>query len=282
MTKTEMIAAVKECAAKLGRAPNITEFHEITKVSKYEVRKNFGTHTRMLAESALPCEGSGYRVTQKDLFLDWAQIVRTLGKVPTMLEYEQGSRYSVRPLMTRYQGWGHVPAGMRECARQEGLEGEWGDVMEIIAARQRAKGAPLGKENGLCPRTLKPKFSPDLPTYGQPLLESPLAFAPTNEMGVVLLFGSVARELGFVILRVQAEFPDCEALREIEINRWQKVRIEFEYESRNFLTHMHSPADCDLIVCWNNNWRECPLEVLELRKVMGRRNLLPEICGDER
>jgi hypothetical protein len=85
-----------------------------------------------------------------------------------------------------------------------------------------------------------------------------------------LLFGSVARELGFVILRAQAEFPDCEAMREIEPNRWQRVRIEFEYESRNFFEHMHQAADCDLIVCWSHNWPDCPLEVLELESVLER------------
>jgi hypothetical protein len=58
-------------------------------------------------------------------------------------------------------------------------------------------------------------------------------------------------------------------MREIEPGRWQRVRIEFEYQSRNFLTHMHPLSGCDLIVCWENNWPECPLEVIELKKVIG-------------
>ncbi|HEY2496248.1 MAG TPA: hypothetical protein VGK24_04195 [Candidatus Angelobacter sp.] len=275
MTKEEIIAAVKACAEKLGRAPNAIEFHAATGISKYEIRKTFGTHTRMLKEGQLQCGGSGYRVSLRELFLDWAHIVRSLGKVPTMAEYEQMGKYSIRPLMTRYQGWGHVPAGMRECARQEGLESEWGDVMEIIAARQRAKGAPVGKSNGLRARTLQPRFSPDLPTYGQPLMHFPLVFAPTNESGVLLLFGSMARDLGFAILHAQAEFPDCEAMRQVQLNKWQRVRIEFEYESRNFLTHMHPPGGCDLIVCWINNWPECPVEVLELKSLLENQSNCP-------
>jgi len=51
--------------------------------------------------------------------------------------------------------------------------------------------------------------------------------------------------------------------------RWQRVRIEFEFQSRNFLQHFHDPEQCDLIVCWEHNWTECPLEVLELKKVIG-------------
>ena len=49
----------------------------------------------------------------------------------------------------------------------------------------------------------------------------PLVYAPTNEAGVMVLFGAVAREQGFAITRVQAAFPDCEAMREIEPGKWQ-------------------------------------------------------------
>ena len=45
--------------------------------------------------------------------------------------------------------------------------------------------------------------------------------------------------------------------------------IEFEYESRNFLRHLHDPSQCDIIVCWKHNWPECPLEVIELSKIGG-------------
>ena len=96
-----------------------------------------------------------------------------------------------------------------------------------------------------------------------------LAHCPTNELGVVYLFGSLAAGLGFMVLRMQAEFPDCEAMRRVEGGRCQWVRIEFEHESRNFLKHMHDASRCDLIVCWEHNWPECPLEVLELRGKIG-------------
>jgi hypothetical protein len=46
---------------------------------------------------------------------------------------------------------------------------------------------------------------------------------------VVLLFGSMARDLGFVVTRAQTEFPDREAMREMRPDRWERVRIEFEY-----------------------------------------------------
>jgi hypothetical protein len=58
------------------------------------------------------------------------------------------------------------------------------------------------------------------------------------------------------LTRIQKEFPDCEAMRLVEEDRWQRVLIEFEYESRNFVRHMHGANGCDLIVCWKYNWPE--------------------------
>jgi hypothetical protein len=85
---------------------------------------------------------------------------------------------------------------------------------------------------------------------------------------VLFLFGTVAAQLGFVVTWVRSEFPDCEAMILVGPEKWQRIRIEFEYESRNFLKHMHDAKECDLIVCWRHNWPECPVEVLELSAVM--------------
>lgn len=69
---------------------------------------------------------------------------------------------------------------------------------------------------------------------------------------------------------VQAGFPDCEAKRPIGPGQWQRVRIEFEYESRNFRDHGHPVDGCDVIICWRHNWFECQarLEVVELESVI--------------
>jgi hypothetical protein len=48
------------------------------------------------------------------------------------------------------------------------------------------------------------------------------------------------------------------------------VRIEFEFESRNFRDHGHPVNGCDVIVCWPHNWDECPenMQVVELSSVI--------------
>jgi hypothetical protein len=110
----------------------------------------------------------------------------------------------------------------------------------------------------------------DRPRYGRPLMLPELAHEPANELGVIFVFGMLARKLGFIVLRIQPDFPDCEALVEVARGVWQRVRIEFEFESRNFLRHRHRKDGCDMIICWRHNWPECPpnIEVLELSKAL--------------
>jgi hypothetical protein len=126
-------------------------------------------------------------------------------------------------------------------------------------------GRTLARTNGA---TLKPKILKDRPIYGRPMMDMALGLAPTNEMGVVFLFGTLAKDLGYMVVRLQSEFPDCEAYRLIDPERCQLIKVEFEFESRNFLAHGHRIDDCDLIICWRHNWEACPLEVLELSKVI--------------
>ncbi len=104
--------------------------------------------------------------------------------------------------------------------------------------------------------------------FGELLNFRGLLHAPVEEQGVVFLFGMIARELGYIVESVTTGFPDCEAKRRVSNSRWEKVRIEFEYQSRNFSTHGHNPNGCDVIVCWEHNWPECPVEVLELKSAM--------------
>lgn len=100
-------------------------------------------------------------------------------------------------------------------------------------------------------------------------LESPiLNYAPLNELGVVLLFGFYMHELGFSHLeQIRTAFPDAIGMQRLPNGRLQKVRIEFEYESKNFEQHNHDPNQCDIIICWVHNWRNFPtnLKIIELR-----------------
>lgn len=269
MSKEEIIAAIQESASQLGHVPSVTELGRLANLGKRDIRRCFSNYREALRACGLDRQGAGYGVEPKTLFLDWAAIVRKLGKVPTMTEYELHSNYSVRPLVRRYGGWGNVTAGLVGYAQKEGLEGEWNDVLDIGAAQLQSATPAVRTLERTSGSLMKPRKLTGEPIYGPPMIQVPLAMAPTNELGVVFLFGSVARELGYMVIRLQPEFPDCEAFRQIEPERWQRIRIEFEYESRNFLAHQHAAAGCDLIVCWRHNWEACPLEVVELKSVVG-------------
>lgn len=94
---------------------------------------------------------------------------------------------------------------------------------------------------------------------------------PTYENEVVAIFGAIAHEIGFEIISNRAEFPDCKANRKIEGSarkRYKECLIEFELRSSDFKAHKHPVNGCDLIVCWEHDWKDCPLEVLELKKTI--------------
>jgi hypothetical protein len=272
VTREEIIAAIQKCAEELGHVPTLDELLGKTTISKHRLRKNFGPYVKALAACGLERHGCGYKIGMERLFLDWAEVTRKLGKAPSMLDYELHGKYTTKGLVRQYGGWTHVPAGLLGYARERHLENDWQDVMEIAEAALRVAPPPA---RTLVRRNLTPgrRVTANQPVYGRPMLAvGPLVYAPTNEAGVMVLFGAVAREQGFAITRVQAAFPDCEAMREIEPEKWQPQKLEFEFESRNFLLHLHPVDGCDGIVCWKHNWPECPLEVLELSTMTWHRS----------
>jgi len=265
MTKEEVIAALLKCATNLGRVPSREELMNHG-VSRRDLRRNFGTLRQALRECKLERASGHRKVEMENLFHDWARVARSLKKLPTMKEYGRLGQYSVRPLRTRFVSWNYVPVGLKRFAEASGqLAEEWKDVLALVNDTREPQPASPLTFAGPFAQTM-----PGQPTYGAPIQCGALVFAPTNEFGVLFLFGAIADRLGFLVLRVQAEFPDIEALRMVGRDKLQRVRVELEQESRNFLKHGHDPNGCDLIVCWEHNWDECPLEVIELRTVIAK------------
>ncbi|MCU0293342.1 MAG: hypothetical protein MUF10_15345 [Thermoanaerobaculaceae bacterium] len=91
-----------------------------------------------------------------------------------------------------------------------------------------------------------------------------MVYAPVNENGVIFLFGKVVQDLFMYVEEIKPGFPDCIA-RRFTGKGWERVGIEFEFVSSNFKSHQHNPANCDIIVCWQHDWPDCPLQVIELR-----------------
>jgi hypothetical protein len=106
-----------------------------------------------------------------------------------------------------------------------------------------------------------------------------LVYGPCNEEGVVFLFAKLHQRLSQSILveAVQKGFPDARGRRRTA-RGWEPVTIEFEYRSSSYKTHGHPLEGCDVIVCWEHDWPECPLEVIELKKELAR--LSPRVTPD--
>jgi len=94
-----------------------------------------------------------------------------------------------------------------------------------------------------------------------------LVYSPINENGVIFIFGKIIEDLNMYIEEIKPGFPDCVG-RRFTGRGWEKVAIEFEFKSSHFRDHKHNPKECDLIVCWEHDWLECPIEVIELREVI--------------
>ncbi len=257
----------------------------MTAVSRRMIRRHFGSYTRALEECNLEtCRtgGGGNKVPLEKLLMDWATVAQKLKKVPSMGEYEMLGRYSTRPLVRCFGSWRQVPYGLKQFAESHGLAEQWQAELAFVggtaegvstvravppAVRPLARPQQVPQETAAAPRQWFPALL-NRPPYGLPMWPGPLVYAPVNEQAVIFLFGAMAWQLGFVVQRWQTEFPDCEAIRWVSEDRCQLVRAELEYESRNFVKHMHDASKCDLIICWKHNWPECPLEVLELRKLV--------------
>jgi hypothetical protein len=272
MTRQKVTAAILTCVKKVGGVPTIAELEKNTGVDRVEIRKHFGNYKAALEACNLEVPERGRKLEISRLFRDWAEVVRKLKKLPTVFEYEENGSYTEKPLTTRFGIWSQVPGALKLYAEKHGLAGEWRDVMELIEGQgSSSSGGLKGRLGGGA--TLSAMVSAasgaSLPVYGVVIGRCAHVYAPTNESGVVCLFGAMAEQLGFMVVRIQTEFPDCEAIRLVGKDRYQPVRIEFEYESRNFLKHNHDSEGCDVIVCWEHNWKECPLEVVELKGKIG-------------
>jgi hypothetical protein len=278
LNREEIIALVRKIAAELGHRPNQFEFWQMARAKKEHMRRLFGSYRELLQEAGFEALGPGFHITPDELFADWAAVVRKVGRVPSVMQYDKVGKYSHRAFRTRWNSWQDVPAAMLEHAAQKWPDRQWDDVVEIARkyTEERRNSGPRSKKYQKLTSTEGVELTSTPGTkknagavYGHPIMMQELATAPVNEAGVIFLFGALARQLGFLVLRVQQAFPDVEALRRGADGVWRWVRIELEFESRNFLLHGHDVNGCDLIVCWNHNWPSCPIEVIELCKVIG-------------
>ncbi|HKV95836.1 MAG TPA: hypothetical protein VJW20_25060 [Candidatus Angelobacter sp.] len=135
ITRAEIIRAIKDYVARTGKLPSLPQLQKATRhpsLNNGTIRHRFGNYANAVAAAGYKNRGPGRSATLRQLFLDWAALVRRLQRIPTIGEYSLDAEYSIRPLICRCGGWRAVPACMLEFANQEGLARDWQDVVRII------------------------------------------------------------------------------------------------------------------------------------------------------
>lgn len=256
--REEMITQLLEVAAKLGsRHVPQWEFDRRAGVSHFRIRRAFGSYGGFLAAAGLDASPNR-RVSHDELLRSVRNACVTAGGLIGRNEFRRRSEHTIELYKRRWGSWKNVLIALRDWAERHDP-----DFPHFAALPKPDDPKPVILVESVAPR------------YGAPMDFRGISNEPINEHGVVMVFGILARELGFSVERVASTFPDCEAKR-CMVDGWTRVRIEFEFQSRNFERHGHDPAGCDLIVCWENNWPEAPIEVLDLKaEVEKRRNAAP-------
>jgi hypothetical protein len=273
-TEETIIQTLKSLAKSLGK-DTLTKAEIQTLVPTSSVESHFGSVGAALEAAGLRRGSSTEHLnkirrelTDDELFTSVSEVERQLRHEPTRNEYSANGRFSYKPLTRRFGGWPDVLAHYRRWKSQQ-------PNLESPTVPQDGSAPPAPQEvvkrsdghDGVPPAGRTPRAVP-VQLFGEPIDFRGLRHAPINEQGVVYVFGMVSRELGFYIEAVQQGFPDCEGkyLYDRKKSHWAKARIEFEFKSSNFRLHGHDANQCDFIVCWENDWADCPIEVIELRK----------------
>lgn len=272
LSRDEIVEAARQASESAGRPISRNDFERASGISQYhiyrlfpdggwqEVKRLAGLDRHPKATESLPDD---------HLLRAFHEVVISRGTIPTWSQFAAQSHLSADVIRKRFGGMPGTIARYRDWLL---LADASSPILEILQSNfdRKSPASSSHFNNAVDNRIFIPSSRYSGPEFGPPINFRGLRHAPINEQGVVFLFGMLAYELGFTVEAVHASFPDCVAKRatDKQRQRWQVVRIEFEYQSRTFRDHGHDPEGCDLIVCWEHNWPSCSLEVLELRTVI--------------
>lgn len=262
-SKDELINRAREVAQKNSQEYlSLEKFTLQTGISYRPVYRHFGDWTSFLNAVGLkPHPSQKIKIADETLYEDYFRVYKLVGRLPLHPDVAKHANYSIGVFENRFGAF----SKFRQHAIAFGIDK--GILSPDVAVSIPASDLSSDGTSNSTYHELN-----DRPVLGESIEFRGLHHAPVNEMGVVFLFGMLAEELGFAVESVQAGFPDCGAKRKLKKDRWQRVRIEFEYRSSNFLQHKHDISGCDLIVCWEHDWRDCPLEIICLKDHIKRSN----------
>jgi hypothetical protein len=270
LSRELIISEIKTVALKLNKKRlRKIDFAQNSDISISAVRYHLGNWNDALLTAGLePLTEEKRSIEIKDrltiednvLLVELLKLFYKHGKITYDL-INRDNEYSTKPYIKR---WGSIQLALDEAIKRanEGIIEIKDDEINIEFETEIEDYKKNKYENNFTSNKKKTKE-----IFGQPIDFRGLRFAPINEQGVVYLFGMISSEIGFYIESIRTGFPDCEGKRcfDRKNNLWEHVKIEFEFKSSNFIQHGHNPDECDVIVCWQNDWNDCPIEVIELK-----------------
>jgi hypothetical protein len=268
ISKNTIISEIQRVAHEMGvNQLTRSNFSAETGISSWHIYQLFDGWRDACEQAGLKPHFQNIPIEDDDLFEELRRIFLDCSGICTRTKFGKLSQYSVDTYKKRFGTWQEILVAFRSWLENNQIAFPFIDNLPLDqslhirtneeSTGQAASGAHQWQSLGGT-------------TYGPFLNFRGLQHAPLNELGVVFLFGMVCNELGFVVEALRSEYPDCEAKRRIDKsgNKWEKVRIEFEFRSSSFKVHGHKPELCDVIVCWEHDWAECPLEIIELKSVI--------------
>lgn len=223
MNREELIAELQRVAKVLERdSVSVRDFQRHGHISVDAVKGKFGSWNKAVAAAGLAVvlwgrsPATNEKITDEELRSEFMRVHSSLNRVPTKYEIAERSKFNPRTYKRRFGNWRDV---VSRCLGSEGAEPPREDArnkkaLNAVVVSERAESrVPASGRPG--------RF------FGPPLNFRELRHEPVNEQGVVLLFGMVARELGFLVDAVGTGYPDCRAKRQARGAYYTEVDIEF-------------------------------------------------------
>jgi hypothetical protein len=99
-------------------------------------------------------------------------------------------------------------------------------------------------------------------------------YAPVNETGVIALLAAMVEDLRLQVEEVRPHAPHYIVRRQTR-RVWERVAVACAYKSSELQAQAWALEGSHLIVCWEHDWPDCPLDVIELPTVIHTPPLTP-------
>ena len=271
LTRESIIEAIVKMAKDKGLSSLPKKvFISESGISEYDLLKYFDTWNEAVVAAGLEAKDFAKPYEKEELLQNLKEVFEKSDGPCSRTKFNKISNISHDSYRRHFGSWQNALAEFRTWLENKGHNYPWITELpenignDTFVEQDSNESFPIDEE------VKRQWISTTDNRYGSFLNFRGLLHAPINEQGVVFLFGMICFELGFIVEAVRSGFPDCEAKRRIDRKKdhWERVQIEFEYRSSNFREHGHNPSKCNLIVCWEHDWKECPIEVIELKKVI--------------